>query len=75
MDFKQLHAPYSATGDQPEAIRKLDGGRPPGLTSRVLLGVTGLGKTFTMHLGHCEPGTARRCAGTTRRCAQLLGIP
>ena len=28
MDFK-LHAPYSATGDQPEAIRQADGGRPP----------------------------------------------
>ena len=28
MDFK-LHAPYSATGDQPEAIRKLTEGVRP----------------------------------------------
>ena len=40
MDFK-LHAPYSATGDPPEAIRL-------GLDEQVLLGVTGSGKTFTM---------------------------
>ena len=30
MDFK-LHAPYSATGDQPEAIRKLTEGVRLGL--------------------------------------------
>ncbi len=47
MDFK-LHAPYSATGDQPEAIRKLTEGVRLGLDEQVLLGVTGSGKTFTM---------------------------
>ena len=47
MDFK-LHAPYSATGDQPEAIRKLTEGARLGLDEQVLLGVTGSGKTFTM---------------------------
>ena len=47
MDFK-LHAPYSATGDQPEAIEKLTEGIKNGLREQVLLGVTGSGKTFTM---------------------------
>ena len=47
MDFK-LHAPFRATGDQPEAIAKLAAGVEMGLDEQVLLGVTGSGKTFTM---------------------------
>ena len=47
MDFK-LHAPFKATGDQPEAIRALTRGLQMGLDEQVLLGVTGSGKTFTM---------------------------
>ena len=47
MDFK-LHAPYSPTGDQPEAIRALTRGIREGMPAQVLLGVTGSGKTFTM---------------------------
>ena len=47
MDFK-LHAPYHATGDQPEAIRALTKGIQEGMPEQVLLGVTGSGKTFTM---------------------------
>ena len=47
MDFK-LHAPYSATGDQPEAIEQLTEGLRSGMKEQVLLGVTGSGKTFTM---------------------------
>ena len=47
MDFK-LHAPYSPTGDQPEAIRALTRGIQEGMSAQVLLGVTGSGKTFTM---------------------------
>ena len=47
MDFK-LHAPFEATGDQPEAIEKLARGVALGLDEQVLLGVTGSGKTFTM---------------------------
>ena len=47
MDFK-LHAPYSATGDQPEAIDALAAGIENGLKEQVLLGVTGSGKTYTM---------------------------
>ena len=47
MDFK-LHAPYSPTGDQPEAIRALTQGIREGMPAQVLLGVTGSGKTFTM---------------------------
>ncbi len=43
-----LHAPYSPTGDQPEAIRALTDGILRGDTAQTLLGVTGSGKTFTM---------------------------
>ena len=47
MDFK-LHAPYTPTGDQPQAIEKLARGIELGLEEQVMLGVTGSGKTFTM---------------------------
>ena len=47
MEFK-LHAPYSATGDQPQAIAALTDGLKKGMKEQVLLGVTGSGKTFTM---------------------------
>lgn len=43
-----LKAPYQPSGDQPEAIEALARGVREGLTSQVLLGVTGSGKTFTM---------------------------
>lgn len=44
----KLHAPYEASGDQPQAIEKLVNGIKQGIKSQVLLGVTGSGKTFTM---------------------------
>ena len=47
MEFK-LHAPFSPTGDQPEAIEKLTEGVLDGMRTQVLVGVTGSGKTFTM---------------------------
>lgn len=47
MDFK-LHAPYSPTGDQPQAIDTLVEGVLRGDKAQTLLGVTGSGKTFTM---------------------------
>ena len=47
MDFK-LHAPYEATGDQPQAIEELVRGFKEGNQFQTLLGVTGSGKTFTM---------------------------
>ena len=47
MDFK-LHAPFSPTGDQPQAIEKLTEGVLDGIRTQVLVGVTGSGKTFTM---------------------------
>ncbi|MBQ1242418.1 MAG: excinuclease ABC subunit UvrB [Oscillospiraceae bacterium] len=47
MDFK-LHAPFDATGDQPQAIEALARGVELGIDEQVLLGVTGSGKTFTM---------------------------
>lgn len=48
MDKFVLHSPYSATGDQPAAIRSLVEGFNNGIDEQVLLGVTGSGKTFTM---------------------------
>ena len=44
----KLHAPFSPTGDQPQAIRKLTEGVLDGIRTQVLVGVTGSGKTFTM---------------------------
>ncbi len=44
----KLHAPYSPSGDQPEAIEALTMGLSNGIDEQVLLGVTGSGKTFTM---------------------------
>ncbi len=44
----ELIAPFTASGDQPEAIATLARGIESGALSQVLLGVTGSGKTFTM---------------------------
>jgi excinuclease ABC subunit B len=44
----ELIAPFTASGDQPEAIATLARGLESGAHSQVLLGVTGSGKTFTM---------------------------
>ncbi|MCL1852014.1 MAG: excinuclease ABC subunit UvrB [Peptococcaceae bacterium] len=47
MSFR-LQAPYSMSGDQPEAVEKLTQGVQRGAPHQTLLGVTGSGKTFTM---------------------------
>ncbi len=47
MAFK-IHAPYSASGDQPQAIAQLTDGILNGEKYQTLLGVTGSGKTFTI---------------------------
>jgi len=47
VDF-ELHAPFGATGDQPQAIEKLVEGIRRGDREQTLLGITGSGKTFTM---------------------------
>ena len=44
----QLVSKFKPSGDQPQAIDKLVDGLSDGLSSQVLLGVTGSGKTFTM---------------------------
>ena len=44
----ELQAPFTPTGDQPEAIAKLTQQIQSGKTDQVLLGVTGSGKTYTM---------------------------
>lgn len=70
MEFK-LHAPFQATGDQPEADAALVRGVELGLDEQVLLGVTSSGKTFTMasviekvsvHAGAGAQQDARRAA-------------
>lgn len=43
-----MHAPFSPTGDQPEAIAKLVQGIRDGDHEQTLLGVTGSGKTYTI---------------------------
>ena len=48
MDKFVLKAPYSPSGDQPQAIEALTRGVLRGDQAQVLLGVTGSGKTFTM---------------------------
>ena len=48
MPLFELVAPFSPTGDQPEAIRQLVEGLNSGVRAQTLLGVTGSGKTFTM---------------------------
>jgi len=47
MEFR-LKAPFSLSGDQPEAVQKLTRGVLGGNKHQTLLGVTGSGKTFTM---------------------------
>ena len=44
----ELVSDFVPKGDQSEAIKQMTGGLLEGLTSQVLLGVTGSGKTFTM---------------------------
>jgi excinuclease ABC subunit B len=44
----KLNAPYTPTGDQPEAIDSLCRGLTTGSRFQILEGVTGSGKTFTM---------------------------
>jgi excinuclease ABC subunit B len=47
MPFK-IHSPYTASGDQPQAIAQLTEGINSGEQYQTLLGVTGSGKTFTI---------------------------
>ena len=44
----ELHQPFEAAGDQPQAIKELVEGIEDGLTAQTLLGVTGSGKTYPM---------------------------
>ena len=44
----KINAPFTPTGDQPQAIDKLVAGAQDGLAHQVLLGATGTGKTYTM---------------------------
>ena len=48
MGLFKLQAPFSPTGDQPEAIRQLTAAIRAGVRWQTLLGVTGSGKTFTL---------------------------
>ncbi|RME59697.1 MAG: excinuclease ABC subunit UvrB [Candidatus Dadabacteria bacterium] len=44
----KLEAPFSPSGDQPEAIKQLNENLNKGIKYQTLLGVTGSGKTFTL---------------------------
>ncbi|QUT16811.1 excinuclease ABC subunit UvrB [Rahnella inusitata] len=44
----KLHSEFKPSGDQPEAISRLEEGLENGLAHQTLLGVTGSGKTFTV---------------------------
>lgn len=44
----ELSSRFQPTGDQPQAINRLEDGLNNGLARQTLLGVTGSGKTFTM---------------------------
>ncbi|MEI2265281.1 excinuclease ABC subunit UvrB [Erwinia sp. CGal63] len=44
----KLNSAFKPSGDQPEAIRRLEEGLQDGLAHQTLLGVTGSGKTFTV---------------------------
>ena len=44
----KLNSAFKPSGDQPEAIRRLEEGLEDGLAHQTLLGVTGSGKTFTV---------------------------
>ena len=44
----KLNSAFQPSGDQPEAIRRLEEGLEDGLAHQTLLGVTGSGKTFTV---------------------------
>ncbi len=44
----KVHAPFTPTGDQPQAIENLAEGFKAGMSSQVLLGATGTGKTYTV---------------------------
>lgn len=44
----KLNSSFKPSGDQPEAIRRLEEGLEDGLAHQTLLGVTGSGKTFTI---------------------------
>jgi excinuclease ABC subunit B len=48
MPLFKLESNYNPTGDQPQAIEKLEAGLEKGYRDQTLLGVTGSGKTFTM---------------------------
>ena len=48
MDSFELVAPFSPSGDQPQAIEQIIEGVSRGVPCQTLLGVTGSGKTFTM---------------------------
>lgn len=43
-----LQSPYSPSGDQPVAIRRLAEGFEAGLAHQTMLGVTGSGKTYAV---------------------------
>jgi len=48
MPYFEITSDFEASGDQPQAVKRLVEGLKKGLQQQTLLGVTGSGKTFTM---------------------------
>ncbi len=63
----ELVSDYAPAGDQPQAIAKLTEGVLAGTKHQVLLGVTGLGQTFTM------ANVIKRTAGKLTDCLPKVG--
>ncbi len=51
----KLNSAFKPSGDQPEAIRRLEEGLEDGLAHQTLLGVTGSGKTSKPHPVYAMP--------------------
>ena len=70
----KIHSDFKPSGDQPTAIAKLVDGLESGLSDKVLLGVTGSGKTFTMaHIIERTQRPALILAPNKTLAAQLYG--
>ncbi len=63
----KLHSAFRPSGDQPEAIRRLEEGLEDGLAHQTLLGVTGSGKTFTIATSLQTCSARRWCWRRTKR--------
>ncbi|STW30781.1 excinuclease ABC subunit B [Klebsiella michiganensis] len=70
----KLHSAFRPSGDQPEAIRRLEEGLEDGLAHQTLLGVTGSGKRLPLPTSLLTCSARRWCWRQTKTlAAQLYG--